>query len=44
MDEWKRRTSVDEDVVGPSRQIGGDHLKKNNNGMAEEVDRMSSSG
>jgi len=36
MDEWKPRTTVDEDVVDLPRHIGDDHLK-NDNGTAEEV-------
>ena len=46
MEEWKRRTTPDEDAedaVDLSRHIGNDHLESGN-GMPEEVDRMGNSG
>jgi len=43
MDEWKRWTTADEDVVDLSRHIDDDHLE-DDNGMAEEIDGMSNSG
>jgi hypothetical protein len=43
MDERKGRTIADENVVYLSRHIGDYHLE-DDNGMAEEGDRTSSSG
>jgi hypothetical protein len=43
MDDWRQRTIADEDVVDLSRRIADDNFE-DDNGMAEEVDRMSNSG
>jgi hypothetical protein len=43
MDEWEHKTTADEDILDLAHRIGDDHLE-DDDGMEEEVDRMSHSG